>query len=74
MNSSRDNFTNVLVLTAFHFYFIFRFADNCFSGNYITTIGVDFKIRNVFQYSKRKKDFLEEKTGKENVSRDGFGF
>ena len=23
----------------------FRFADNCFSGNYITTIGVDFKIR-----------------------------
>ena len=22
-----------------------RFADNSFSGNYITTIGVDFKIR-----------------------------
>lgn len=24
-----------------------RFADNTFSGNYITTIGVDFKIRTV---------------------------
>ena len=24
-----------------------RFADNMFSGNYITTIGVDFKIRTI---------------------------
>ena len=24
-----------------------RFADNTFSGNYITTIGVDFKIRTI---------------------------
>jgi Ras-related protein Rab-35 len=24
-----------------------RFADNTFTGNYITTIGVDFKIRTV---------------------------
>ncbi|XP_059911082.1 ras-related protein Rab-35b isoform X3 [Gadus macrocephalus] len=26
---------------------LLRFADNTFSGNYITTIGVDFKIRTV---------------------------
>lgn len=26
---------------------LLRFSDNTFSGNYITTIGVDFKIRTV---------------------------
>jgi len=26
---------------------LFRFADNTFSGSYITTIGVDFKIKTV---------------------------
>ena len=33
---------------------ILRFADNCFSGNYITTIGVDFKIRNKTTYRNKK--------------------
>jgi len=34
---------------------LLRFADNTFSGNYITTIGVDFKIRNVVIDGERVK-------------------
>jgi len=32
-----------------------RFADNHFSGNYITTIGVDFKIRTIEIQGERVK-------------------
>ena len=34
---------------------LFRFADNCFNGNYITTIGVDFKIRTIDIQGERVK-------------------
>lgn len=34
---------------------LIRFSDNTFSGNYITTIGVDFKIRTVVIDGKRVK-------------------
>lgn len=34
---------------------LLRFADNTFSGSYITTIGVDFKIRTVELDGKRVK-------------------
>ncbi len=41
----------VYYITPFYFilfyFFQYRFADNTFSGNYITTIGVDFKIRTI---------------------------
>ena len=32
-----------------------RFADNHFSGNYITTIGVDFKIRTIELHGEKVK-------------------
>ena len=34
-----------------------RFADNTFSGNYITTIGVDFKIRTLDVAGERSASF-----------------
>lgn len=34
---------------------LLRFADNSYSGNYITTIGVDFKIRTVTINNQRVK-------------------
>ena len=34
---------------------LLRFADNTFSGNYITTIGVDFKIRTILLNGERVK-------------------
>lgn len=34
---------------------LIRFSDNTFSGNYITTIGVDFKIRTVLINGQRVK-------------------
>lgn len=34
---------------------LIRFSDNTFSGNYITTIGVDFKIRTVVINGQRVK-------------------
>ena len=36
-----------------------RFADNTFSGNYITTIGVDFKIRTLDVRGERYLSFLD---------------
>ncbi|XP_046386933.1 ras-related protein Rab-35 [Ischnura elegans] len=42
-----------------------RFADNTFSGNYITTIGVDFKIRTVEIEGERVKLQIWDTAGQE---------
>lgn len=42
-----------------------RFADNTFSGNYITTIGVDFKIRTVDIEGERVKLQIWDTAGQE---------
>ena len=42
-----------------------RFADNTFSGNYITTIGVDFKIRTVVINGERVKLQIWDTAGQE---------
>ena len=42
-----------------------RFADNTFSGNYITTIGVDFKIRTVDVRGERVKLQIWDTAGQE---------
>ena len=42
-----------------------RFADNQFSGNYITTIGVDFKIRTIELNGERVKLQIWDTAGQE---------
>jgi len=42
-----------------------RFADDCFSGNYITTIGVDFKIRTIEIQGERVKLQIWDTAGQE---------
>lgn len=42
-----------------------RFADNTFSGNYITTIGVDFKIRTIEVKGERVKLQIWDTAGQE---------
>ena len=42
-----------------------RFADNTFSGNYITTIGVDFKIRTIEINGERVKLQIWDTAGQE---------
>jgi len=44
---------------------LLRFADNTFSGNYITTIGVDFKIRTVVINGERVKLQIWDTAGQE---------
>lgn len=42
-----------------------RFADNTFSGSYITTIGVDFKIRTVIVDKEKVKLQIWDTAGQE---------
>lgn len=42
-----------------------RFADNTFSGSYITTIGVDFKIRTVIVDGEKVKLQIWDTAGQE---------
>lgn len=44
---------------------LLRFADNTFSGNYITTIGVDFKIRTIEVDGERVKLQIWDTAGQE---------
>uniref|UniRef100_A0A8D3BL79 Si:dkey-16l2.16 n=1 Tax=Scophthalmus maximus TaxID=52904 RepID=A0A8D3BL79_SCOMX len=44
---------------------LLRFADNSFSGSYITTIGVDFKIRTVDMEGERVKLQIWDTAGQE---------
>lgn len=44
---------------------LLRFADNTFSGSYITTIGVDFKIRTVEIDGQRVKLQIWDTAGQE---------
>lgn len=44
---------------------LLRFADNTFSGNYITTIGVDFKIRTILLNGERVKLQIWDTAGQE---------
>ncbi|CAM5147798.1 unnamed protein product [Natator depressus] len=44
---------------------LLRFADNTFSGNYITTIGVDFKIRTLVINGERVKLQIWDTAGQE---------
>jgi len=44
---------------------LLRFADNTFTGNYITTIGVDFKIRTIFINGERVKLQIWDTAGQE---------
>ncbi|KAG4065878.1 hypothetical protein HA402_012556 [Bradysia odoriphaga] len=45
---------------------LIRFSDNTFSGNYITTIGVDFKIRTVLINGQRVKLQIWDTVGNKN--------
>ena len=61
------------ILKNFPFYFsgvgksslLIRFSDNTFSGSYITTIGVDFKIRTVVINGERVKLQIWDTAGQE---------
>lgn len=44
---------------------LIRFSDNTFSGSYITTIGVDFKIRTVLLHGERVKLQIWDTAGQE---------
>jgi small GTP-binding protein len=44
---------------------LIRFSDNVFSGSYITTIGVDFKIRTVVINGERVKLQIWDTAGQE---------
>ncbi|KAJ8887687.1 hypothetical protein PR048_013905 [Dryococelus australis] len=44
---------------------LLRFADNTFSGSYITTIGVDFKIRTIDLDGERVKLQIWDTAGQE---------
>lgn len=44
---------------------LLRFADNTFSGSYITTIGVDFKIRTINVDGERVKLQIWDTAGQE---------
>lgn len=44
---------------------LLRFADNTFTGSYITTIGVDFKIRTVTVDGQRVKLQIWDTAGQE---------
>jgi len=44
---------------------LLRFADNTFTGNYITTIGVDFKIRTILINGERVKLQIWDTAGQE---------
>jgi len=44
---------------------LLRFADNTFSGNYITTIGVDFKVRTIVINGERVKLQIWDTAGQE---------
>lgn len=44
---------------------LLRFADNTFSGSYITTIGVDFKIRTIDLEGERVKLQIWDTAGQE---------
>lgn len=44
---------------------LIRFSDNTFSGSYITTIGVDFKIRTVVINGERVKLQIWDTAGQE---------
>lgn len=54
------NYTDAIIIELFYLgvgksSLLLRFADNTFSNSYITTIGVDFKIRTVDIDGKRVK-------------------
>lgn len=65
----------VCLLISFVFYIagvgksslLIRFSDNTFSGNYITTIGVDFKIRTVLINGQRVKLQIWDTAGELNI-------
>lgn len=44
---------------------LLRFADNTFSGNYISTIGVDFKIRTIIIDNEKVKLQIWDTAGQE---------
>ncbi|ETE71832.1 Ras-related protein Rab-35, partial [Ophiophagus hannah] len=52
---------------------LLRFADNTFSGSYITTIGVDFKIRTLVINGERVKLQIWDTAGQERYYRNTHG-
>ncbi|MEQ2237439.1 Ras- protein Rab-3A [Ilyodon furcidens] len=45
--------------------FLFRYADDSFSNSFVSTVGIDFKVKTVYRNDKRIKLQIWVRTGKE---------
>lgn len=60
-----DKTFNVFIVGVGKSSLLLRFADNTFTGNYITTIGVDFKIKTISIDGQRVKLQIWDTAGQE---------
>ncbi|XP_036409762.1 ras-related protein Rab-3B-like [Megalops cyprinoides] len=45
--------------------FLFRYADDCFSTSFVSTVGIDFKVKTIYRHDKRIKLQIWDTAGQE---------